>query len=145
VATRHRLLISCLLIATIGAAVAVIGGNSPVTAPPSKQPASNPVAVNGGGPASPTVLPPSPSAPAPTGPTAPALTSIHPGSVDRTSIDLSATYDADVRLGFDDRRLGVDAAITVTNRSGGDVDRVELNTIAAPLGNLRLGPSACGA
>ncbi len=64
--------------------------------------------------------------------------SIVPGSVDRTSIKLEAIYDADVDLGFDDRRLRVDVTVTVTNRSGAGVDRVELNTIAGPLGNLRL-------
>ena len=79
---------------------------------------------------------PSPSDPPPS-----TSTAIVPGRVNRTSIDLSATYDADVTLGFDARKLGVDVAITVKNRSGGDLDRVELNTIAAPLGNLRLGPT----
>jgi hypothetical protein len=49
-----------------------------------------------------------------------------------------ATYDASVELAFDARRILVDETITVTNRSGAGVDRVELNTIAAPLGNLRL-------
>jgi hypothetical protein len=50
-----------------------------------------------------------------------------------------ATYDASVDLAFDARRLRVDETIAITNRSGAGVDRVELNTIAAPLGNLRLG------
>lgn len=83
-------------------------------------------------------LEPSPS---PSGPPRAASSAIVAGSVDRTSIHLSATYDADVALGFDDRTLGVKVAIAVTNRSGGDVDRVELNTIAAPLGNIKLGPT----
>jgi len=77
---------------------------------------------------------PQPSLPPP----APAGSGIEPGSVNRTSIDLVATYDAAVNLSFDARRIHVDEAITVTNASGGAVDRVELNTIAAPLGNLRL-------
>ena len=61
-----------------------------------------------------------------------------PGEVNRTSIKLEATYDADVDLGFNDRSLVVDVQITVTNRSGAGIDRVELNTITGPLGNLRL-------
>jgi hypothetical protein len=75
---------------------------------------------------------PPPSAPQATG------ASIVPGSVNRTSINLVATYDADVRLGYGDRSLRVDVTVSVTNRSGAGVDRVELNTIAGPLGNLRL-------
>src|SRR5438034_6867111 len=68
---------------------------------------------------------PSPQATAAAGEPPPATSSaIVPGSVDRTSIHLSATYDADVTLGFDDRTLAVDVSITVTNRSGGGVDRV---------------------
>jgi hypothetical protein len=88
-----------------------------------------------------TVQPSLEAAPDPSGPPPAATSAIRPGSVNRTSIHLSATYDAEVTLGFDDRTLGVNVAISVTNRSGGDVDRVELNTIAAPLGNLKLGPT----
>jgi hypothetical protein len=65
-------------------------------------------------------------------------TAIVPGEVNRTSIRLEATYDADVDLGFNDRTLVVDEQITVTNRSDAGIDRVELNTITGPLGNLRL-------
>ena len=63
---------------------------------------------------------------------------IVPGTVNRTSINLVATYDAAVQLGFNDRSLVVDVTITVTNRSGAGIDRIELNTITAKLGNLRL-------
>ena len=63
---------------------------------------------------------------------------IVPGEVDRTSIRLEATYDADVNLGFDDRTLVADVEINVTNRSGSGIDHVELNTITGPLGNLRV-------
>jgi hypothetical protein len=58
--------------------------------------------------------------------------------VNRTSIRLEATYDADVDLGFDSRSLRADVTIQVTNRSGNGIDRVELNTITGPLGNLRV-------
>ena len=71
-------------------------------------------------------------------PAAAGTSAIVPGDVNRTSIKLEATYDADVDLGFNDRSLVVDVKIRVTNRSGAGIDRVELNTITGPLGNLRL-------
>lgn len=80
--------------------------------------------------------PPRSSRPPPAG--ALRTSGIVPGEVNRTSIRLEATYDADVDLGFNDRSLVVDVKITVTNRSGDGIDRVELNTITGPLGNLRL-------
>jgi hypothetical protein len=58
--------------------------------------------------------------------------------VGRASLDVFATYDADVRLAYDARRLDVDATILLTNTSGEPIDRVELNTIAAVLGAMRL-------
>lgn len=66
------------------------------------------------------------------------VSAIVPGTVNRTSINLVATYDADVELGYGDRSLRVDVTLQVTNRSGAGIDRVELNTITGPLGNLRL-------
>ena len=63
---------------------------------------------------------------------------IVPGEVGRTSLALSATYDAQVQLGFDNRRFDVQAGLSITNTSGGPVDRIELNTAAARLGSLRL-------
>lgn len=82
---------------------------------------------------------PAPPSPAPAKPAAPSGGSaIVPGTVNRTSIKLVATYDADVELGYGDRILRVDVTLNVTNRSGAGIDRVELNTITGPLGNLRL-------
>lgn len=63
---------------------------------------------------------------------------ILPGSVDRTSLALAATYDAAVDIDIGLRAFVVDAAIRVTNTSGITVDRLELNTAAARLGGLRL-------
>jgi hypothetical protein len=83
--------------------------------------------------ASPTRSPAANNSPAAVGSTA-----IVPGTVNRTSINLVATYDANVELGYGDRSLRVDVTINVTNRSGAGIDRVELNTITGPLGNLRL-------
>ena len=63
---------------------------------------------------------------------------ILPGAVNRTSIQLTAEYDVKVSLNFGTRALGVDSTMTVRNDSGGPIDRVELNTIAARLGAMRL-------
>ncbi len=89
---------------------------------------------------SPLASTPSPAAPSPA-PSSPGPTpgsAIVPGRVDRTSIDLVATYDVDVELDSSGGRLAVDARLAVTNASGSDVDRIELNTITGPRGDLRL-------
>jgi hypothetical protein len=115
-------------------------GGSPSAIAPTTQ--GSPDSGGAAGPSSrpdPTQLPTSGSAsPAPPPALDPAASSIVPGTVNRTSINLVATYDADVVLGYGERSLRVDARITVTNRSGAGVDRIELNTITGPLGNLRL-------
>lgn len=79
---------------------------------------------------------------APIRPPAPAdapATQLVSGSVDRASIRMSATYAAALNLNFGTRAIAVDTTITATNTSGTSVDRVELNTIAARLGGIRLG------
>lgn len=81
---------------------------------------------------------PSPARPAPPIVGAPAGTAIVPGTVNRTSINLVATYDANVHLNYDPRSLKVRVDISVRNASGAGIDRIELNTITGPLGNLRL-------
>jgi hypothetical protein len=68
----------------------------------------------------------------------PATTAIVPGSVGRTSMGLRTTYSATVRLDYGTRRFNVHAAATITNTSGGPIDRVELNTAVARLGSMRL-------
>lgn len=60
------------------------------------------------------------------------------GSVGRTSLSLRATYDAFLRLSWARHRIRVDATLTVANTSGAGIDRLELNTIAARLGGMRL-------
>jgi hypothetical protein len=62
-----------------------------------------------------------------------------PGSVDRTSLNLTAEYDVALSLNFGSRAFNVDSAVTVRNDSGAPIDRVELNTIAARLGGMKLG------
>jgi hypothetical protein len=69
---------------------------------------------------------------------APAASAIVPGSVNRTSIDLRATYQTTLNVSYATRSFRVDSTATITNESGGRIDRVELNTIAAKLGGIRL-------
>jgi hypothetical protein len=80
---------------------------------------------------------PSPAGSAP--PSAPATTSaIRPGSVNRSSLNLDATYNVRLRLSWSTRKVSVTTAIVVKNASGSAIDRLELNTIAAKLGGIRL-------
>ena len=84
-----------------------------------------------------TSAPPTPR-PTPAGTLAPAPPVIQPGSVNRTSLDLEVSYDVALALGYDSRAIRVDSLMTITNDSGGPVDRIELNTIAARLGGLQI-------
>ncbi len=63
---------------------------------------------------------------------------IVPGAVGRTSLDLEATYDVRLRLSYRSRSISVVSLMEVRNRSGGPIDRIELNTVAARLGRLRI-------
>jgi hypothetical protein len=71
---------------------------------------------------------------------------IVPGSVNRTSLEVEARYDARIRLGWESRNVKVDSIATIVNLSGDGIDRVELNTAAARLGGMTLtGASVDGA
>jgi hypothetical protein len=63
---------------------------------------------------------------------------IVPGSVDRTSVKLTASYSVVLSLRYGSRSFAVNSTATITNTSGGPIDRVELNTIAARLGGMEL-------
>ena len=67
-----------------------------------------------------------------------ATSAIVPGSVDRTSLYLSATYATKLSLYYGSRTFRLDSTATITNTSGGPIDRVELNTAVARLGGMRL-------
>jgi aminopeptidase N len=67
------------------------------------------------------------------------LSGIVPGSVDRTSLHLRATYLTTLRLSYGTRSFKVHSVATITNASGGPIDRVELNTAVARLGSMHLG------
>jgi hypothetical protein len=81
---------------------------------------------------------PTPTAePSPTAEPTPA-TAIVPGSVNRSSLHLEAAYEVDVQLRLASRSLAADETIEVVNRSGGPIDRLELNTVIARIGRLRI-------
>jgi hypothetical protein len=63
---------------------------------------------------------------------------ITPGRVNRTSLYLSATYQVGLRLSYATRSFQANTVATIRNSSSGPIDRVELNTIAARLGGMRL-------
>ncbi len=62
------------------------------------------------------------------------------GPVGRSSLIVEATYDADLKLSWRSRKIRVDSSATIRNTSGGAIDRMEFNTIAARLGAMRLQP-----
>jgi hypothetical protein len=94
-------------------------------------------AIDPGAPTGPPSVAVSARTPAAARSTAPTAV-IQPGSVNRSSFDLRVTYDVNVTLHYGDRLLVVDSVMTITNTSGGPIDRLELNTIAARLGGLRV-------
>jgi hypothetical protein len=63
---------------------------------------------------------------------------IVPGSVDRSSLDLTATYAVDAHLAWSTRQLTARTRIDIENTSGQAIDRLELNTIAARLGGIAI-------
>lgn len=67
-----------------------------------------------------------------------AVSAITPGSVNRTSLNLSATYSVGLTLNYASRSFMVNSIAKITNTSGGPIDRIELNTIAARLGGMSL-------
>jgi len=132
----YRLLVALLTTLVVGASCGPADpspsdGRSP--AGPSTAPAGS---------AGPTPSPTPSASPSPRRtptPTPTPLPAIVPGSADRSSVDLEARYAVDARLEWETRRLAVDTTIQITNTSGGPVDRIELNTIAARLGSMTLG------
>ena len=72
------------------------------------------------------------------GAAAPTVDAIRPGSVNATSMNLTAEYLATVTVNFGTRALRVNELIIATNTSGKAIDRLELNTVAARLGGMRI-------
>ncbi len=84
---------------------------------------------------------PEPVAPPPTEPPAPAApprTGLVAGSVGRMSLDLDATYDVNAAISVGTGVLDVSTTIVVTNSGSESIDRIELNTVAARLGRLKI-------
>ena len=111
------------------------------TAPPATAPSAN-SSVAASAPAAPPTAPASPVIGTPPGSagSATATTSaIVPGAVNRTSIRLVATYDISATVHYGDRRVSAVSVMSVRNASGGPIDCLELNTVTARIGSLRLG------
>lgn len=66
----------------------------------------------------------------------PGTTAIQPGSVNRSSLQVRATYAVTAAVAVGTGAMTVMTTISAQNQSGGDIDRLELNTIAAKLGYI---------
>lgn len=69
----------------------------------------------------------------------PQASQIVPGSVDQTTMALVGRYTVSLGLRFDPGTINVFTRIEVQNASSRPIDRLELNTIAARLGRMKLG------
>ncbi len=67
-----------------------------------------------------------------------AASAILPGAVDRTSLAVEARYDVRMTLRLATGTIAVTEVITIANRSGGPIDRLELNSVLARIGSLRI-------
>jgi len=74
----------------------------------------------------------------PAAPPARAASAIEPGAVGRSSLAVEARYDVRVTLRMATGTMRVVARIAITNRSGGPIDRLDLNTVLARIGALRI-------
>jgi|GEM_PF-1357537 hypothetical protein len=84
-------------------------------------------------------LPPPSLEPEPTDqPVDPGASQIVPGAVNRSSLDLNATYHVNAAITVGTGSLDVTTTIKFRNDSGGPIDRLELNTIAARLGGIAI-------
>ena len=79
---------------------------------------------------------------APAGSSLPANDGVRAGSVNATSMDLTAEYAATVTLNYGTRSFRVSETINVRNTSGVAIDRLELNTIVARLGAMHITSAA---
>ena len=70
----------------------------------------------------------------------PTTTGLIAGSVDRASLDLSATYNVNAEITVGTGELDVATTLVVRNVGTRSIDRLELNTVAARLGRLKVTP-----
>jgi len=87
-----------------------------------------------------TAAAPSPATPVARAASPVGIGQIVAGAVGRSSLVLDAAYRANLSLHWASRAIWVDSTATITNASGVEIDRIELNTIAARLGSIRLRP-----
>lgn len=73
-----------------------------------------------------------------TAPPVRAASAIEPGAVDRSSLSVEARYDVRATIRMATGTMTVVERIVITNRSGGPIDRLELNTVLARIGSLRI-------
>ncbi len=125
-----RCLLRILALVALVLASAGCGQPSPTPSAASVLPTASATAATG-----PSTTP----APTPTPGPSPTPAGVSPGSVDRTSIALVATYDVAATIHYGDGAVSLDETIEVRNASGGPIDRLELNTVTARVGALRLG------
>ena len=62
------------------------------------------------------------------------------GTVDRSSLQLDAVYRSHLKITWSTGSIWVDSTAIIKNTSGAEIDRIELNTIAARLGAIKLRP-----
>ena len=87
---------------------------------------------------SPSPEPTTQASPEPSAPVEPPRMGLVPGSVNRTSLDLDARYDVNAAITVWTGRLDVSTTIVVRNAGSKSIDRLELNTVAARLGRLKI-------
>ena len=124
--------------ASAATTVGPVGSGSAVRPSPAAATDSAIPSIPSGGPSasipSDTASPVVPSAPVGSAP--PTADGIVAGTVNATSMALTAEYDATVRLDYGTRSFRVSSTMTIANTSGKAIDRLELNTIAARLGRM---------
>jgi hypothetical protein len=109
--------------------------SEPLAPTPEPSPTTGPTATS-----EPTAAPPSAEPPSaePSSPVEPPRTGLVAGSVGRTSLDLDATYDVNAAITVGTGVIDVSTTIVVRNAGSTSIDRIELNTVAARLGRLRI-------
>jgi hypothetical protein len=117
-------------------------GTSPATTGSATAGTARPPSPSSAGSPAASTQPAAPASIAPTSgsraPDVSGTSAIVPGSVNRTSLALTAEYDVSLSLNYGTRAFNVFAALSIRNDSGGPIDRVELNTVATRLGAMKL-------
>lgn len=62
------------------------------------------------------------------------------GAVDKSSLNLDVVYRSHLKITWSTRSIWVDSTAIIKNTSGAEIDRIELNTLAARIGAMRLRP-----